>query len=204
MNLNQAIIDRFWSKVDTSGDCWVWTAGVDTQGYGQFYINSVNFKAHRVSYYIEYKIWPVVCRHTCDNPPCVNPKHLLDGSYTDNSDDKFLRERNGVGLTRSQVEEIRSLPLSNTIIADIAEKYNISESAARNVLNGTTWSRLPGARKLPRQKSRSKLSVQDILEIKEALRTPYWGQVNILAERYGVHHSTISQIKSGFRYDSIV
>jgi hypothetical protein len=27
---------RFWRKVDRSGDCWLWTAGVDRRGYGRF------------------------------------------------------------------------------------------------------------------------------------------------------------------------
>lgn len=187
---------RFWSKVDKSSDCWLWTAGKDDAGYGQFRFEGKNIKAHRVSFYLTNGYWPHHCRHTCDNPPCVNPDHLLDGTRKDSMDDMYERERN-FGVTKSQVEEIRNIPMSRTIIVDVAKKYEISEGVARSIIDGTVWKRLPGARKIIRQKSRSKLSIQDIIEIKEALRTPYWGQVNILAERYGVTHSQISHIKSG-------
>ena len=27
---------RFWAKVDTSGDCWLWRASCDEDGYGLF------------------------------------------------------------------------------------------------------------------------------------------------------------------------
>lgn len=189
-------MDRFWNKVDKFGDCWIWTAGKDDAGYGQFRFEGKNIKAHRVAFFLHNGYWPVFTRHTCDNPPCVNPEHLLDGNHTENMNDMYKRERNS-GLKKSQVEEIRNLPMSRTIIHDVAGIYGISEHTARAVLDGTVWSRLPGAREIVRQKTRSKLSIQDIIEIKEALETPYWGQVNILAERYGVTHSQISHIKSG-------
>ena len=44
---------RFWSKVDTSGDCWVWTAGRWSSrpglDYGQFWMNGRMEKAYRAS-----------------------------------------------------------------------------------------------------------------------------------------------------------
>lgn len=196
------IEERFWSKVDKSGDCWVWTAAPDTAGYGQFRFEGKNVKAHRVSFFLEHGYWPKIARHSCDNPPCVNPAHLLDGTYKDNLDDAYLRDRRG-GVKQSVVEEIRNIPMSRTIVADVAEQYRISESTARSILDGSVWERLPGARKIVRQKSRSKLSISDILEIKEALRTPYWGQVNSLAARYGVTHSQISHIKSGLIHSDV-
>lgn len=189
--------ERFWSKVDKSGDCWVWTAGRDNAEYGQFRYEGKNVKAHRVSFFFENGYWPKVTRHTCDNPPCVNPAHLLDGTYKGNNDDIYARERN-YGLTASQVKEIRNIPMSRTIISDVSREYGVSEQTARNVLNGRIWSRLPGAREVVRQKSRSKLSIEDIIEIKKELaRDRYRGQVNELAYRYGVRHSLICHIKSG-------
>lgn len=55
-------------------------------------------------------------------------------------------------------------------------------------------------RRKPREKKvreGHKISHADYLEIVEALKKPYWGQVNDLAEKYGVQHSMISHIKTG-------
>ena len=43
-------IDRFWGKVDKSGDCWEWGAYKDKQGYGQFGLDGKLQYVHRVSY----------------------------------------------------------------------------------------------------------------------------------------------------------
>lgn len=196
-------MDRFWNKVDRSGDCWVWTAGRDNAGYGQFRYEGKNIKAHRVSFFLANGTWPGICRHTCDNPPCVNPDHLLDGSHKDNSDDMYARERNS-GLKKSDIVDIRNMPMTRTIVHDVADSYGISTRFARDILDGTVWKELPGARKVVKQKSRSKLSVEDIIEIKRELaRDRYRGQVNDLARKYGVTHSQISHIRRGYVHSDV-
>jgi hypothetical protein len=78
----QHVVDRFWSKVDGTGDCWVWTASL-VGGYGQFHIAMVEGKrvkgrAHRIA--MEMLVGPVpphlVIDHLCRNHACVNPDHL--------------------------------------------------------------------------------------------------------------------------------
>lgn len=49
--------------------------------------------AHRVAFYLTHGYWPHVARHTCDNRPCVNPAHILDGSHQDNTADMIERGR---------------------------------------------------------------------------------------------------------------
>ena len=70
--------ERFWSKVDTSGECWTWLAGCRGGGYGSFYLNGRNRPAHRVSY--EWERGPIpeglVIDHVCRNVKCVRPSHL--------------------------------------------------------------------------------------------------------------------------------
>ncbi len=73
-------IERFWSKVDKTEGCWLWTAGrFKSGGYGAF--SSAPGKAaraHRVSYELLVgEIEPCVhLHHICEEPLCVNPKHL--------------------------------------------------------------------------------------------------------------------------------
>lgn len=88
--------DRFWSKVDKSGDCWIWTAGRSSENYGRFQINEKGWRngrpvqknvvAHRLAW--ELTNGPVsddlVVMHICDNPPCCNPAHLRPGTQGEN------------------------------------------------------------------------------------------------------------------------
>jgi hypothetical protein len=69
--------ERFWSKVDKSGECWLWRAGT-MRGYGIFRIDSGNRVAHRVSYVWENGPIPdgAEVDHMCFNRSCVRPSHL--------------------------------------------------------------------------------------------------------------------------------
>lgn len=71
-------IERFWPKVDKSGDCWIWTAGRYGFGHGQFSVKGRSTPAHRVSFEMANGPIPpgLVIDHICHNAPCVNPAHL--------------------------------------------------------------------------------------------------------------------------------
>jgi hypothetical protein len=68
---------RFWSKVDKSGECWLWM-GTKSRGYGQFYLYGRGWPAHRLAY--ELVIAPIPeglqLDHLCRVRHCVNPDHL--------------------------------------------------------------------------------------------------------------------------------
>src|SRR5688572_18610657 len=98
--LEQEQINRFWSKVrksgDTNKDCWEWIAGYkNKEGYGGFYIKQIDntVLCHKISFCLAHNFELndipdcYVIRHTCNNPKCVNPKHLKLGTYQDNSKD---------------------------------------------------------------------------------------------------------------------
>lgn len=94
------LIVRFWRKVAIGepDECWLWTAGTDGDGYGKIWVQALNRStgAHRVSWFLSRREWPApgeVIRHTCDNPPCVNPAHLLTGTHKDNYNDCVDRGR---------------------------------------------------------------------------------------------------------------
>lgn len=92
--------DRFWGHVDKVSspyECWLWTKGKSTRGYGQVSFHGRHMRANRVAWILTHGDIPddmIVC-HNCpggDNPSCVNPAHLWLGTHKDNAID---RERKG-------------------------------------------------------------------------------------------------------------
>lgn len=62
-------------------DCWQWTSGVGTNGYGQFSVHGVTKHAHRVAWEIvghRFRDPWLQLDHTCENKLCVNPNHLQE------------------------------------------------------------------------------------------------------------------------------
>jgi len=141
--------NRFWSKVNKTKSCWLWTAGCDLDGYGLFKYYRKTRRAAQISMIITYGSIPKNCwvLHTCDNPKCVNPDHLYFGSPSMNSLDREKRNRgrdlkgsqNGFNkLVEKQVLEIRSLYkiMTNKIIA---LKYKITPSLVSLIMNRKVW-----------------------------------------------------------------
>ena len=97
----QTIEDRFWSYVDLSGHCWIWTGGI-RNGYGQFRVNGKKVSAHRFSWLLRFGEIPEIAGtdyrgtcvlHHCDVPLCVRPGHLFLGSNADNMADMVAKGR---------------------------------------------------------------------------------------------------------------
>ncbi len=93
-NLGMNLQERFEAKFYVTPGCWIWTKG-SSHGYGSFRINGKSRPAHRVSYELYVGSIPEgqVVRHKCDNPPCVNPDHLILGTQGDNMRDAVERSR---------------------------------------------------------------------------------------------------------------
>jgi hypothetical protein len=93
--------DRFWAKVDKAhpSGCWVWTAAHHRDGYGAFWLDGRQVKAHRVAYALMHPGEALpddkVVRHECDNPPCV--RHLILGTSLENDLDRVKRGRSATG-----------------------------------------------------------------------------------------------------------
>jgi len=89
--------DAFWSKVDRTGDCWIWQSSRFATGYGRVTYQGKSAYSHRVSWTLTNGEIPNgfhVCHH-CDNPPCVRPDHLFLGTPLDNMRDRDRKGRHG-------------------------------------------------------------------------------------------------------------
>lgn len=145
---------RFYRFIEqgSADECWEWRGNRNWQGYGRMSVASKNAAAHRVSYELHHGQIPagLVVRHTCDNPPCVNPTHLLVGTHQENTEDARKRDRLTKGeevaisrLTRNQVQAIREAHAQGATKKGLARQYGVARFAIQQLLRGDTWAWLP-------------------------------------------------------------
>lgn len=158
------IEERFWSKVDRRGDdeCWPWTGARSVQGYGKLFAGRsptgavMHHKAHRLSWEIANDRAVPEGRfilHSCDNRPCVNPRHLREGDHDDNMRDRAVRGRGKqqlgeaspcAKLTETQVrqiiEELRRFPRRSQ--AAIAADFGIKQPQVSRIMHRKSWPHL--------------------------------------------------------------
>jgi len=82
--------ERFWRKVPKAAtdQCWEWDGRRDKDGYGTLRVGPTQVRAHRFSYELHHGPTELLVRHRCNNPPCVNPAHLVPGTHEDNMADR--------------------------------------------------------------------------------------------------------------------
>lgn len=140
--------------------CWEWVFATDGKGYGVVHVRGSQAKACRFARELDGRpIAPgMLARHTCDNRICVNPDHILDGTYLDNSRDAVERGRvaRGSRQHKARLTEADVLVIVERLRAGerhrvIAEHYGVSESAIALISRGRTWSWLTGIPKPPRK-----------------------------------------------------
>lgn len=144
----RAECERFWSYVDRSGGpdaCWPWTGGRDGKGYGAFSLSRQrrNVIASRYAYAYCYGQPVLNVLHQCDNPPCCNPRHLREGSLSDNSQDAVRRRRFAFGernhmarLSDADVAEIRATARSGRAAASFVERFGVSRTTVYRIWAG--------------------------------------------------------------------
>jgi hypothetical protein len=93
-----------------------------------------------------------VVRHTCDNPPCINPDHLVTGTAAANNRDRAKRGRsadfNGENapnakLTWPEVDEIRERLAAGESQGSLGRKFNVSRKTISKIAHGETWTVRP-------------------------------------------------------------
>lgn len=155
--------ERFWAKVRKGepDECWEWQAGKCPFGYGFFFDGVGDRRAHRYSWVLQNG--PIegglFVLHRCDNPPCVNPRHLFLGTHQDNSDDKMAKGRGGhpsgdltppetrargerhgrARITSADAAEIRGLYRDGATPTSLSKRYGLGRSTINHILKGHTW-----------------------------------------------------------------
>ena len=149
MTVIQRFLSTGWDV--TEAGCWEWRGSkmLKRGGYGQLNDRGKLLKTHRISY--EYHKGPIpeghLVRHTCDNPPCVNPEHLLTGVTKHNSEDSKTRGRAvhqvmyGENCPSSKLtwEEVCKIRESTEDGVSLGHRYGVSKTSISNIRRWKTW-----------------------------------------------------------------
>lgn len=159
--------ERFWSKADKSGECWLWTSAIGDDGYGLFGVYRAEhrrmfgatrtMRAHRLAWMLTNGPIPagmLIC-HRCDVPLCVNPAHLFLGTPSDNMRDMHGKGRNwqrlkpqrivrgdrkpNARLSSESVRVLREMRARGDSYATIARTLGVGRTTVEQVVRGLTW-----------------------------------------------------------------
>lgn len=142
---------QFWTSV-ASGEpdaCWPWTGTRSRLNYGSYTLRGINHRAHRVAYMLSKGPIPADLHvlHSCDNPPCCNPRHLRVGTVLENSRERTAKgrvpvgEKNGGAKLRAEdVYVIRGSTESSTVLG---RRYGVHPSTISSIKRRFLWADLP-------------------------------------------------------------
>lgn len=129
----------------TAAGCWEWNGALDKYGYGQIAVNRGRpWKAYRIAYeaWVKTPEPNVDICHKCDNPPCINPAHLFEGSRQVNVTDMISKGRQATWskrphkLTGHEVEAIRAAYTTGKFYyRDLAREYGVSQTLIGLIIN---------------------------------------------------------------------
>jgi len=152
LSTEEKIMWHGWTE-NPSG-CWIWGGTLHKRsGYAILTIDRKVKEVHR----LVYELWVEqiengnLVRHSCDVRSCINPKHLLQGTYQDNMNDKMVRGRyrclhgedhKNAKLKYADVAFIRQeLEIGVLTQLLLAESFNVSETTISNIKTGRIWKR---------------------------------------------------------------
>jgi hypothetical protein len=148
---------EFYSYTIENGACLDWRGGTDRKGYGCLRWKGKNKRAHRLSYELTFGEIPkgqLIC-HSCDNPLCINPKHLWAGTSKQNTLDMMAKGRGNLKkgvrfkdapyrpnskLTEEQVRDIKNRIKKGETMVSISKIYKVSDRTINDINKGKIWS----------------------------------------------------------------
>jgi len=142
----------FWKRVLITPDtnqCWIWTGGLDKDGYGQKNWYGKRTLSHRVAWVVTYGDIPkgLQVLHKCDVPACCNPTHLFLGTQKQNMEDKVSKGRHLHNethpmhkLSLSQIQDIREqYATGKTSSRKLGREYGVTKQNILCIVNRRTW-----------------------------------------------------------------
>lgn len=150
LSVEDKLIYYGWNVSQDRG-CWEWKGKHPKSRYGKISLRGKDYLAHRAAY--EVWVGPIpkglLVRHTCDNPPCINPEHLKVGTAKDNARDKVLRnrtqdQRGELGprakLTQAEVGQIRETYSDGGVTQQaLADQYGVTQTTIGLIVRNKTW-----------------------------------------------------------------
>lgn len=140
--------ERFWRKVDKSGECWLWTGSLSV-GYGKVrrvYLRDESILTHHYSWFLEHGRWPEYICHYCNNRACCRPSHLYEGTPKSNQQDRIKAGNGNEGskhgmskLTEQHVRKARELIAKGHTQTSVAAKLGVSVTTICAIMNGRAW-----------------------------------------------------------------
>jgi hypothetical protein len=147
---------KFWAKTDVrdQDECWPWkgtfAGGANAAGihYGVMRLKATlrkHIRVNRISAFLAYGPPPTdyhFANHTCNNPNCVNPKHIYWGLPDENSKDAledgvlYERRKGRRKITEEQVREIRKDKRS---ARTIGRQYGLTKLSILRIKSRRTW-----------------------------------------------------------------
>ncbi len=165
-------VTEFWNRVikgSSEDDCWDWSGARFDNGYARASCGPEMY-AHRLSYITNVGPIPegLQVLHSCDNPPCTNPRHLFIGTPQDNTDDMWSKGRANppkpgfrLGIPHSTPEKMRGEMNGNSKLSEadileirrrykrisykksntkeLADEFGVCCNCIRDVIKGKRW-----------------------------------------------------------------
>ncbi len=148
------LAEKIAAKTQADGDCIVWIGHRCAKGYGRIRLKGKYRFAHRVVYEMHRGPIPdgLLVMHSCDNPPCVNIKHLSLGTQLDNVRDMQNKGRavilrgaahSSIKLSAEQIETIRRRYISHDKqngAPALGREFGVHQKTILAIVHGKHWS----------------------------------------------------------------
>ena len=157
--MDQSIGVRFWAKVNCAGpckphlvtNCWEWQGSTNKDGYGRFRVVGGKLeRAHGVvlSWVLGYMLAYVM--HLCDNPACVRPSHLKEGTHRLNMLDAYAKGRRPSCMpqgtasvisrfTAEQIVDMRCSFANGETQKSIGSRYETTQAHVSQIVRRKTY-----------------------------------------------------------------